>query len=374
MPDADPKRVFATSLVKTAINFTVHKHFAMRLLTTLTLFLLSLLTLAAQTVIGERTAELMPENYAITGTATILEYDDGSATLTLSEDFDTEFGPDVWIYLSESLSVSGAVALANLSDLNHFSGELTLDVPAGTDLDANDHVVFYCLAFTQLWASGQFGEPSNPNPAPVDTCRASLTATTDWVTELNLCVSDNGPQTVVLRNNLGEAPGDDYAYLLTDSNEVLLEVVLDSQYVFTELMTSTFRIYGLSYRGTLDAAIGQHRSLTTADTCAIHSGADLFLTVNTVSACFSNVYDEQLAAQTRLYPNPATDQVNLIIPSDFRLRSVSLFDPLGRRVLTSTTIDATAPGLDVSGLPAATYRLLAEGLDGRRFVKSVVVR
>ncbi|MEL6629227.1 MAG: DM13 domain-containing protein, partial [Bacteroidota bacterium] len=116
---------------------------------------------SAQNQTAERTAQLEDANYAIDGQAHLRAFDDGSLSMVLSDNFNTPVGPDVRVYLNNSISLSGAVQIANLSDLNHFSGGLTVDVPDGIGINDYDFLVFYCVSFNLLWATGDFGEPAN---------------------------------------------------------------------------------------------------------------------------------------------------------------------------------------------------------------------
>lgn len=337
----------------------------MRHLFTFLVFTTALIGLQAQLIIGERSAELMEANYAITGTATILEYDDGTVTFTLSEDFTTPQGPDVWIYLNDAPNAVSAVALVNLSNINHFSGELVLDVPPGTDLDANSTVVFYCLAFNQLWATGEFGEVTNPNPMPIDTCEASLVATDNWVTEVAVCLDTPDSNSVAIKNNINVSVGEEYVFLMTDTNEVVLEAVTDSFYNFSNTPVGTYRFYGVSYRGNLDVAIGAARQNTTASECLIHSGDELFLTVEVFQSCLPSSVNELLSARTNVYPNPVSSQLSIDLPANFETQMISVLS-LNGVTLIRRTADPLAPRLHLatSALAAGTYVLVIQGKEG----------
>lgn len=362
------------------------------------LFLLTLffpILLKSQTIISQRVADLKPEGYAIQGDASLVKLDDGSLNLRLSEDFTTPRGPDVRILLGNALSLDGAVEIVDLTEINHFSGALSLAVPADIELEQYNFVIFYCVAFRALWASGELGEvlvigeeatcaantvqidgignstaicpddgqadllsfsntlnlstdsnyvylltdendilqevisqdlfdfegsgsqtqrlyglhyngvldaPLGANIsqatasechllssnfisitksgcAQVYECMESATATTNWVTEVEICPEDGNDDLIVLKNNGFIAPGAHYAYLLTDTNEILQAVIWDTLNNFEGSGLEEQRIYGIHFDGTLTAMIGQHRTQTTADACFQHSSSDLFLTI-----------------------------------------------------------------------------------------------
>ena len=112
----------------------------------------------------------------------------------------------------------------------------------------------------------------------------SFTATTDWATSTDICANDGSDDLVELRNNLSLDAGENYAYLLTDEQDILLEVVLENFYNFEGSGSGVQRVYGIHFDGNLIPAIGENRLMTSASGCFTHSGSDLFLTI-TKEAC-----------------------------------------------------------------------------------------
>lgn len=424
--------------------------------------------LNAQTVVLQRTSELMPQIYQIEGQAFLEELSDGSLVLRLSEDFDTPPGPDVRILLGNSLSQSGAEEIINLSTIGHFNGANSFEVPANIAIDDFDRILFFCVNFQQFWASGSFGDVVDPNggapeceestvsisdgtteidicptdevddpitfsnslealganyaylitdennilqevvtgesfdfsgsttatqrvhgvhfdgmltPAIGDDrlattasgcsvhsddndfvtinktgacistfqCEESLTATTNWAISTDICPTDDADDVVELRNNLFIPPGEHYAYLITDANEVLQEVVLDSIYDFSGSSEAEQRVYGMHYDGTINAAIGQNRLQTTASECFIHSGANLFLTINKTGACenTTSTNDTFLKNAVDIFPNPSDGTFNINY-NNVSVDKVLLFDGSGKLVQTYSDIDRLE--LDNAGL------------------------
>jgi hypothetical protein len=78
---------------------------------------------------------------------------------------------------------------------------------------------------------------------------------------------------------------------------------------------------------------------------------------------------EAAAPKLALFPNPATDQLNVEFDGtgDYMLR---VFDQNGRFVLSAENVQT----LDVSGLPAGVYALLATSKDGETYRKFVIGR
>ena len=80
--------------------------------------------------------------YTITGQATVLDGADGERTLRLTEDFSTNRGPQLVIYLRAE---SGE--FVNLGDLQSLSGEQDFQIPADVDLTEFSEVQVWCEPF-----------------------------------------------------------------------------------------------------------------------------------------------------------------------------------------------------------------------------------
>ncbi|MGH2829163.1 MAG: DM13 domain-containing protein, partial [Actinomycetota bacterium] len=85
------------------------------------------------------------------GTATIVTLPDGVSYVRL-EDFETENGPDLFVYLSPSDGRGDDDAIArnsiNLGRLRGNIGDQNYRIPAGTDLSGYKSVLIWCKRFT----------------------------------------------------------------------------------------------------------------------------------------------------------------------------------------------------------------------------------
>ena len=261
-----------------------YKNIIMKFCTQILFFTLLSLIGVAQSVDLQREAELMPELYSISGDAFLEELSNGDLQLRLSSNFTTPAGPDVRIILNSSVSGSGGVEIVNLSSIGHFNGELTVPVPSSVDIEDYDFIVFFCVAFNQLWASGEFGDTINLGGGG-PTCEVSEVENASGSNVVDICPSDNNSDVIEFENSLNISAGSEYAYLITDANQILQEVVLDDEYDFEGSSTSTQRVYGIHYAGILNSAIGSNRMNTTATDCFEHSNNSDFITI-TKNACF----------------------------------------------------------------------------------------
>jgi len=164
-------------------------------------------------------------------------------------------------------------------------------------------------------------------------CKESVTATTDWVTEVDVCANDSEDDFVELRNNINAEVGQHYAYLLTDEFENLQEVILDTVYNFENTGLEEQRVYGISYAGDLLPQIGEHRSNTSASECFIHSGDNLFIRINKTGSCITSTTDLSLADEINIFPIPSSGVVNVDFEnSSVEFKTISLYDYTGNLI------------------------------------------
>ena len=116
-------------------------------------------------------------------------------------------------------------------------------------------------------------------------CFETAISTSNSSTNIDICPSDGQADSIVLQNNLSISAGDHFAYLITDENQILQQVVMDSVFNFEGSPLTTQRVYGIHFDGVLNPVIGSSRLQTNATGCFTHSNSDFFLTV-TKEACF----------------------------------------------------------------------------------------
>lgn len=132
------------------------------------MFVLSLQVIGAQCI---RSAPFVdgPE-YTLIGTATLNFLLDGTKTLSFSNDFFTNSGPDLHVYLSNSVTVSTPVngelvteGAIDLGLLKSSSGSQTYDLSGlspAVAIDDYGYVVIHCAEYNHYWGTGTFGVKS----------------------------------------------------------------------------------------------------------------------------------------------------------------------------------------------------------------------
>ncbi len=249
---------------------------------------------AAQVVTCSRTASLHDGQYDLTGTAYLELFDDGALQLRLGDDFDTDAGPDVQIFLSnDSTSIAGALMVADIGPgdgINHFSGALTLPIESGTDINDYRYIILRCVSFQAYWGGGTWStdcdgsngggeEPIDTMMMAEDMCFETIVATTNWASEVTLCPNDGLDDIIPLLNTDRIPAGDTYAYIFADDNNLITRIHKEDAYNFEGSSLETENIFGVSYRGTLSYNVGDPITSITSDSCFILSSMTTFLKV-----------------------------------------------------------------------------------------------
>lgn len=277
--------------------------------------ILTVSNVTAQQVNCTREATLADGEYNLSGTAILERFDDGTIQLRFAQNFVTDVGPDVQVFLSnDSTSTSGGVMLEDLGTadgIRHFQGALNMEVPSEVTMATYDFVVLRCVTFQAYWGGGRLGSPTCDDPGSnggngggmdttmmMDLCEESIVATTGWVSEISVCPNDGQSDIVPLLNNTGLAPGENYAYVFVDPSNNIKFLHFEDSYDFEGSPLETEFVFGVSYRGTLDYTVGQPLSSITSDSCAIVSSTSIFLTVNKTNCNTAFNCVESFAATT----------------------------------------------------------------------------
>jgi hypothetical protein len=90
--------------------------------------------------------------HAASGTVKIIaDKTDAKKKYLSFENFKTDAGPDLYIYLAEDKAAKGYVSVVKLDKTGTFS----LDVPASADLTKQKYVLIWCQQFTVLFGSAK---------------------------------------------------------------------------------------------------------------------------------------------------------------------------------------------------------------------------
>jgi len=114
---------------------------------------------------------------------------------------------------------------------------------------------------------------------PAFDCQETTTSTTDRLFDRTICESDGVADRIPLLNSLNIAPGDNYAYIITDENNLIEQVIFEDAYDFEGSGIGVNRVYGVSFDTNLNFTIGNPISSITADGCFMLSDNTAFLSI-----------------------------------------------------------------------------------------------
>ncbi|MEY3239172.1 MAG: hypothetical protein RIR11_610 [Bacteroidota bacterium] len=89
-------------------------------------------------------------SYTTTGNVKLIQDKTGNKSLVF-ENFKTDAGPDLYIYLSKDKSASSFTELTDKVN----NGNYTLAIPSGTDTDSKKFVLVWCKQFSVLFGSAE---------------------------------------------------------------------------------------------------------------------------------------------------------------------------------------------------------------------------
>jgi hypothetical protein len=106
--------------------------------------------------------ELISHEHATTGTARVLQLEDGSRVLRL-EGLDTSNGPDLRVWLTDAPVIEGRDgwfvfddgASVDLGELKGNQGDANYEIPADVDLDALTSVSIWCARFAVSFGAAE---------------------------------------------------------------------------------------------------------------------------------------------------------------------------------------------------------------------------
>lgn len=95
-------------------------------------------------------AEFTGTSYSTTGTISVVEDQDGIKKLLL-ENFRTDSGPDLRLYLAENKQARNSIEIV----ASPKNGTYTLDLPGHVDFEQHRFALIWCKRFSQLFGSAE---------------------------------------------------------------------------------------------------------------------------------------------------------------------------------------------------------------------------
>ena len=90
--------------------------------------------------------------HAVSGTVkVVVDKTDATKKYLSFENFKTDAGPDLYIYLAEDKNATGSIIVMKLDK----TGTFTLDIPSTANLTKQKYVLIWCKQFTVLFGSAK---------------------------------------------------------------------------------------------------------------------------------------------------------------------------------------------------------------------------
>lgn len=215
-------------------------------------------------------------------------------------------------------------------------------------------------------------------------------ALTDGSTSANTCAGDGNDDVLSFQHD-NDAPGTEYAYVITDDQNNILGIPPGNSQNFEGAGVGVCRVWGLSYTGTITAGQGDN-AVTTMLTDDCFELSSNFIEVNRVDdgpACNGNrvVNAQQVAVATtfsnnvKVFPNPVVNELTVQFERlesndiDATTYQVEVFNVAGKRVYGTAYQAANGYNeftVNANNLDAGIYMIrMSNGTDAitKRFVK-----
>jgi len=186
----------------------------------------------------------------------------------------------------------------------HYQGELS----AVVGRNINQITATGCVQLSSSTAFITINKESCFVPEPE--CFESTVSTSTGPQTITVCTDDGIADNIGLRTSLTDVTlGQDYSFLITDSRNILQEVVNSNSFNFDNTGLETQRVFGVHFQGNLNAVIGRNINQVTATDCVQLSSSTAFLTINKESCVqtfeceASSVSSTTGAQQTTLCPS-----------------------------------------------------------------------
>jgi len=100
----------------------------------------------------EAFGSFLPAVHSVSGSVKlVIDKDDAKKRFLSFENFKTDEGPDLYVYLAEDKSAKGFISVAKLTK----TGTFTLEIPTGAVLEKQKHVLVWCQQFSVLFGSAK---------------------------------------------------------------------------------------------------------------------------------------------------------------------------------------------------------------------------
>lgn len=195
-------------------------------------------------------------------------------------------------------------------------------------ISTTENTTYWVRVYSNLefGVGGEFGLCISGG-TPTFVCSGGSVSTTDGANELSVC-QDGQPD--VLDFNTTSTAVEGYAFVATDEDNIIVSLLAGNSLDFNALPLGTYRVWGVSFNGTLEGTAPGALATEVTSTGACLELSDDFVTVN-VEIC-SGIADQEGMTWT-LFPNPTNGMFNLRYAGASATTTIEVLDMKGRLVL-----------------------------------------
>jgi len=208
-------------------------------------------------------------------------------------------------------------------------------------------------------SDGCFALSENSITVRRDAPEGGEVSTTDGATEVTLCVSP-GEGVLAFENTSGSITP--YVYLLTDENNIIIDVLEDPSFDFEPLPSGDYRVWGLAYTGLLEDIIGEDAAAIDLATSCFELSAN-FVAVNRAADVDGGMVAEELTGLDTIYTCAADDLGDPIVMSNTSTAGEYRYI-ITNENNTIEVADVEGSVIDFNGAAEGTYRVWGVSFTG----------
>ena len=183
---------------------------------------------------------------------------------------------------------------------------------------------------------------------------ANNTTIIDDEQNATILVGDGIPNPIVVQRS-GNAESLSFLYVITDDNDVILNITDTNEINLESVAPGTCRIWGWSYRGTPENGAGFiGESIFELDAQDCSDISDDFVTVVRQDELLATDDFQELSIDINVFPNPATNFFQVEAAGTSNALQIDVYDVSGRLVIQNN-VDTTNARVDISSLKDGLY-------------------
>ena len=249
-----------------------------------------------------------------------------------------------------------------------------LELPPGPPFDLEEAGEGTCLIWNISFEDGLLGAEVGENTADLEGCYAlsnpvtvirngiagGTVSTDDGETLVTVTVGDGNADEFTFAS--ADNQGANFVFIITEEDGTILDILDGNTADFEGAPAGICHVYGFSYYGDIVGDAGDNvDDLASTEGCSQISENFVIIDRQPVGV------DENLIGNLEIWPNPASQTLNIQLPSTLRVGQLSIYNAQGQNVWTDSINGSGNLQVDVSHLAKGAYHLhLTNGVNSFR--------